>query len=783
MGMLLDQRALTIQADTNQIRSVCEFTDSLVRELQTAEGTPDKSILRELLAKSLRRALEIAGLEPRKRFLDALTANIHKFPLQEQQSLARVYPVEISSEYRNLQSFVQEDESLPGSVGATAAVSGPASGASGPAVVSQPHHKTHGVDAAAASSSCCPGAPNIVEEVRRRFSALTARQGPSTDEVQKKLLSEDFGTALKTAEPKARASFFSDLRLNLFKFGDDAQREFVERFPELHAEVARLIDSMTQEISRWLDEERIASQRGSTMAVLEKLRALFQAILSAPFLSAFKHLSSAEKRGKEAFLLKVALCLRACDGKSFSGDLEDCAARLRKQFFYVEGYGELMEEWLQSRIKQFNDEFVQKVVAATGDASNLPSVLSRLRRTFRPGRWLSLSDPQLEDDLYALFLHESFPRHILTKASIIRMLRRVSSCGGTDVHIYGTIARFPSQKLIPASAPPHDAVEASLLEVLQRFPPFPSLKRLRPGVYRFGSLEVQFVIRSTTLHAQAHRGGVALEEVLAEELFSHHGPQEFPLAAESALQSSSQLPHGTPTTSIEANLPALPAPPVQSSMPSSVSPQLPQHQLTPQHLPPQQSSQQQLPPPPFPQQQLPHQRSPQHDAFQQQLPVPLFLFSSAPGGGSCSVSCSAAAPPTAATPSPGLGCVPAHVQQPPQTQHALQPHHLQQILPGSPLVGQTMPAIDPGTTEWHGLRTSVATPVVRYEPYPVMPPQTSAGGCMGGCVGTLQTQPHPTVMLGFTPATAGLGLLAAPPLPPPPVGPPGMVFGVDDEDL
>lgn len=528
---MIDQRILSIQADPQQIRSINDFSDSLARELQIAEGTPSKALTRELLAGGLRRSLDIGGADPKRRFLDALSTNIHKFPLQEQQSLSRVYPVEISSEYRNLRSFVEDggpEDEPP--------ANGEGNGRHGNRVASTVTAKAQTPSAQAAASAA--------EELRRRLACLPAQPGPAAEELRAKLLSDELNSALRDAESRARTALFSDLRLNLFKFPELAQRELIERLADLRAEVARLVESMTVEISRWLDEERMASQTGHTEPLLAKLRALFQAILSTPFLATWSNLG--DKHGKEAFLLKVALCLRLCSERRFTDmkEIGEHAPKLRRQFFHVEQYGEMMDDWLESRIRQLSEEFTQRAAAQIG--SNLSAVVTRLRRTFRPGRWLWLSDSQLEDDIYTLFLDDNFPRHVLSTDSIAKVLRRVSSYGGGDFYIYGNIARLPPTKP-PQHATPVDATEASLMEVLLRFPAFPAMKRVRPGIYKFGRYEVEFFLRGGSLVSR-----MGQVENSAEDFFNRFGPEEYPNASAMAVQSSTQSPSGAPTTLIEA---------------------------------------------------------------------------------------------------------------------------------------------------------------------------------------------------------------------------------------
>jgi len=596
---MVDQRLISIQHDPNQLRSINEFTGSLVRELNAAEGTPSKALMRELLAKGVRRALDIGGADGKKRFLDALSLNIHKFPLQEQQSLAKVWPVEISSEYRNLASFVEDavDDTLPprppvptmvASLAATApsSIRPPVSAPPPPPLLALPAPPPQSLPPPMQPSpgglTQVSGAPppvaqpqpspphgnHALDDVRKRLHAMRPGDDAGSALVQQ-LLGDALAVEVRGVDEKSRLSFFSDLRLNLFKLPDSAQRSLVEHFLELRTEVARLVDTMAQEISRWLDEEKGAAQGGRQRdALLKKLRALFQATLSAPFLATYRHLEAAEKkkRGKEAFLLKIALCLRTCLEKKLAAlpELTEQITQLRRHFFCIEGYGDMMEDWLQNRIKQLNEEFVQRA-AAVISAGSLTEVLARLRRRFRPGRWMSLSDPQLEEDMFALFLDNAFPKHVISPESVAKVLKKLSSYGGGNFHVYVDIARTPpTSRPTYIGSPPQDAAEVALLEVLQRFPPFGPLRRGvsgRPSLLSFGRGEVEFILRSGSLFARpSPNERRPLVELPAEEFFEQYGPKEFPSAAVSAVRASSDpsFATGLPSTIIEnaqVNLP------------------------------------------------------------------------------------------------------------------------------------------------------------------------------------------------------------------------------------
>lgn len=554
--MALDHRILALRQDPQQVRCASEFTESLIQALAASEGTPGRPLMRELLAPSLPRALELGGPEPTRRFLDALSGNIHKFPLQEQRSLARVHPIEISSEYRNLASFVDDAASLPEE----------------DAGVASANHR--------AASPLGLDGEGPLADLRRRLAALPQRStGAAADDLLVRLRGEETARALAKATAQQRQAFFAEVRLALSKLPEVAQKELCEHFEGLRAEVARLVDSITQEFSGWLEEKRQAERRGAGVS-LPKLRALFQATLGPAFLATFKCLGGVGKRGQVAFLLKLALCLRAvaeaAPREEGAEGVVAQASQLRKHFFHVEGYGELMEDWLQSRLKQFNEEFSGRVAAIL--ASNPQPVLARLRRTFRPGRWLSLSDGQVEDDIFAVILDDAFPRHVLSNESVAGMLRSVSSYAGAacDFQIYGGIARLPpTPGSVAGGTVPRDAVEAAVLQVLQRLPPFPPLRRLRPGCFRFGRLEVEFILRSSGGVVARFVQGHGAEEIPAEEFFSRHGPEQFPAVAALAVQSSLQSPQGAPCTGIEDDPPALPFGGAAPTLPMSLPPALP----------------------------------------------------------------------------------------------------------------------------------------------------------------------------------------------------------------
>ncbi|OLQ13087.1 hypothetical protein AK812_SmicGene2947 [Symbiodinium microadriaticum] len=270
---------------------------------------------------------------------------------------------------------------------------------------------------------------------------------------------------------------------------------------------------------------RLFMRRQATL--LAQVKALFQAVQSPPFQATFRHLTGGAKRAKEAFLLQAGLCLKKGSQNNYwdQPELSELAGKLRRSFFYVEGYGELMDDWLQSRVKKLNEDFLQRAVTMLGNS--LPAVLTRLRQIFRPGRWIFLCDPRLESDLINLF--------------------------DEDFHIYNDIVRSPPLQA-PLSSGPMDLIESALMEVLRRLPGFPPLLRLPgPGHYRFGRVEVLFQLAGTDLAARVLSSPSAAptgEVLRAVDFFVQFGPQEFPNAAVEAVQSSDSM-HLCPTTGIQ----------------------------------------------------------------------------------------------------------------------------------------------------------------------------------------------------------------------------------------
>jgi len=536
----MDQRQV-IQQDPVQVKSINDFTNSLAKALVDAEGTPSKELTRELLADGLRRALDMLGEMSKKQFLEILAANIHKFALQEQYSLSRVYPVEISSEYKNLQSFFSE------------------------AAVEEPAGERR-------------AEPTALAELRRILSALPQKPGPSAEEFVAKLQDEESSQALKAVNARTRSAFFAEVRQSLYRLSEASQKELVESFTELKTEVVKLVDSMTQEVSVWLDEERVASawkNQAKQANLLMQAQKIFEAVLSPSFQANFKHIGGGAKRAKEAFLLQTAVCLKTGEEKLYwdMAALSDLAGRMRRSFFHVEGYGELMEDWLQSRTKQLNEEFLQRGTAVLG--SNFSELVSRLRQIFRPGRWMFLSDPRVEGDLITLFLEDSIPRHVLSMTSLTKLLELVGSNGGDDFHVYNDIVRLPPLTTLPCPGP-QDLTESALLEVLKRLPSFPPLQRLAGGRYRFGRIEVLFQLTATELAAQVLSAPMPVPEVLrALDFFVQFGPQEFPLAAVDAVKASDSFGCGATTQIQDVNAPPmLPMTPMLPMVTSSL-PNLP----------------------------------------------------------------------------------------------------------------------------------------------------------------------------------------------------------------
>lgn len=106
---------------------------------------------------------------------------------------------------------------------------------------------------------------------------------------------------------------------------------------------------------------------------------------------------------------------------------------------------------------------------------------------------------------------------------------------------------------------------------------FDPLKRLRAGLYRFGKLEVEFLLRGHDLVARLPNcDGGPPQESTAVAFFTKHGQTEFPSACSTAVQLSAQSPNSIMSTAIEPQQLALAGGDAQSSAIADLDAQLTQ---------------------------------------------------------------------------------------------------------------------------------------------------------------------------------------------------------------
>lgn len=91
--------------------------------------------------------------------------------------------------------------------------------------------------------------PTALSELRQILASLPQKPGASANEFVKKMKEDESWKALKKLRRKSRSSFFQEVRQNLCRLPEQAQKELVELFSELKNEVVKLLDAMAQAAS------------------------------------------------------------------------------------------------------------------------------------------------------------------------------------------------------------------------------------------------------------------------------------------------------------------------------------------------------------------------------------------------------------------------------------------------------------------------------------------------------------------------------------------------------
>lgn len=269
---------------------------------------------------------------------------------------------------------------------------------------------------------------------------LESLRHPSTpqtvDQVAVELLTEEFLQFTLVMEASTRNRLADGLGENLGRFDEQVQRHFFDKVEALPNRIEELIAERTAELNEWLlPAPRCPPLPTTILDVFIKME-------QHPLVRHFKSVKDANK--KEAFMIATALSLQSLRTRfKWMGmaepELERVSWELQQRLFFVPGTGHVMELWLASRLKKYNQEAVGRWVQLSTDVHRFEDLRSRFRQLFpeqpEPDPeedWLSLDGPSTIGDTLTQWLTEPCtaqggffcPRHVLARETINLVLNR-----------------------------------------------------------------------------------------------------------------------------------------------------------------------------------------------------------------------------------------------------------------------------------------------------------------------------------------------------------------------
>ncbi|CAK9058337.1 unnamed protein product [Durusdinium trenchii] len=287
--------------------------------------------------------------------------------------------------------------------------------------------------------------------------------------------------------------------------------------PLLPERIESLVVKCTEELNLWFFSA--PAFPASPLALADAL-----ARAEHPLLRFFTAVRQPQK--KEAFLVSVALCLQSLRGR-FSWMrmtepvLERLSQDLQQRLFFVQNQGPVMDLWLSSRLKKYNNEASSRIAAvfAQPGVPKLEPLKALLLPFFPqtedgPGDWLPLHGPSKLADAVSEWLTEGtpifLPRHSLSRETLLSLLQRTGRWLEVDVQNGARLAAstgpLPPLPPVPPPASPRgdadskSAVEGdvdNLIDLLMKealAPVNPEMRahvqKISHGVYRVSGKEV-----------------------------------------------------------------------------------------------------------------------------------------------------------------------------------------------------------------------------------------------------------------------------------------------------